>query len=98
MHKFGSFIEPLLFEIVVPNQNAKVMKFGELYTDCVPPLSELLVRYKANLKNVVDVVSIREDDVLSSTNCQTNLRISRIGLTLNKMSVFNECLLRFGQL
>jgi hypothetical protein len=61
----------LSFEIVAPSTKVSYMKFGELYTDCAPPISELLVRYNANLKGIVQVDSIQED--VTSTNCQTNL-------------------------
>jgi hypothetical protein len=61
----------LSFEIVAPSQSASYITYGESYSDCAPPLSEFLSRYKSNLKDVVQVVAVTEDQ--TSTKCQSNL-------------------------
>jgi hypothetical protein len=61
----------LSFEIVAPSKNVSYVKFGDTFTDCAPPITEFLVRYKANLQNIVQVIDIREDEV--NDICMTNL-------------------------
>jgi hypothetical protein len=66
----------LSFEIVSSSRNVSYMRFGELFTECAPPISEFLAQYQMAIKDIAKILKIYEghrDDVYCETskNCTT---------------------------